>query len=49
LASPGKQLQAMAEEQVIISHGGTSSWASSTHRMGRRFYIWEDPRSLQIL
>ena len=39
----------MAEEQVIISHGGTSSWASSTHRMGRRFYIWEVPSCLQIL
>src|SRR4029077_20391396 len=49
LASPGEQLQAMAEEQIIISHGGTSSWASSTPRMGARFYIWEDPRCLQIL
>src|SRR5579872_2471642 len=49
LAGPGKQLQAMAKEQIIISHGGTSSWASSTHRMGRRFYIWEAPRCLQIL
>src|SRR5713101_4421789 len=49
LASPGKQLQAVAVEQIIISHGGTSSWASSTHRMGRRFYIWEAPRCLQIL
>jgi hypothetical protein len=23
----GEQQQAMAEEQIIISHGGTSSWA----------------------
>jgi hypothetical protein len=43
-----EQQQAMAKEQIIISHGGTSSWASSTHRMGRRFYSWEAPRCLQI-
>src|SRR5579859_355511 len=49
LSCSRKQPHPMAEEQVIISHGGTSSWASSTHRMGRRFYIWEAPRCLQIL
>jgi len=49
LASLGEQQQTVAEEQIIISHGGTSSWASSTHRMGRRFYFWEVPRCLQIL
>src|SRR5579872_1459622 len=27
LRSPGEQAQAMAEKQIIISHGGTSSWA----------------------
>jgi hypothetical protein len=44
-----EEQQAVAEEQIIISHGGTSSWASSTQRMGRRFYPWDAPRCLQIL
>src|SRR5437773_12433850 len=43
LSCLGEQQQAMAKEQTIISHGRTSSWASSTRRMRRRLYLRQPP------
>src|SRR5439155_25038958 len=45
-----KQLDTMAVDQVIISHGGPLLQALNTQRMGRRCYLWRVfPRCLEIL